>query len=74
MKQWLSLAFSKNVLRRALLTAVVVGAILIAINYGSVILHGQVSSSQLIRMGLTVLVPYCVSTYSSVSTLRSITS
>lgn len=49
----------------------IVGSGLIAINHGDAILSGEVSLNRILRMGLTVLVPYCVSTYSSVSALRA---
>jgi hypothetical protein len=48
-----------------------VGAILIAINHGDALIRGQVSAGRLFQMGLTVLVPYMVSTLSSVEALRS---
>ena len=72
MSDWLKLCFSPFVMRRAILTALVVGTVLIVINYSNTILQGHLSGSQLIRMALTVLVPYCVSTYSSVSTIQSL--
>lgn len=55
---------------RALKYAVGVGAILIAINHGDALLRGQIDPERLAKMGLTVLVPYCVSTASSVAALR----
>jgi len=69
----LGLALSPRVVRRALLYAVVVGAILIAINHGDALLSGTVSAARWWKMGLTVLVPYTVSTLSSVGALRSMT-
>ena len=68
---FLVLAFSPRVVRRALLYAVVVGAILIAINHGDALIAGQVGPERWWKMGLTVLVPYTVSTLSSVGALRS---
>ncbi len=64
------LAFTRPVVRRALKFAVVVGAILIAINHSDAILAGDVSGSRLVRMGLTVMVPYLVSALSSVAAIR----
>jgi hypothetical protein len=64
-------ATSAPVVRRALKYAVVVGAILIAINHGDALLAGQLESGRLFRMGLTVLVPYAVSTLSSVEAMRN---
>jgi hypothetical protein len=58
------------VVRRALLYAVVVGTVLIAINHGHALLAGEVERSRLLRMALTVVVPYVVSTLSSVGALR----
>jgi hypothetical protein len=66
------LALSPRVVRRALLYALIVGAILIAINHGDALLAGELGPSRLLKMGLTVLVPYVVSTLSSVgATLAS---
>ena len=69
MNEWLELATSWPVVRRALQFAVV-GAILIAINHGDAILQGEVGPDRLLKMGLTVLVPYTVSTLSSVGAMR----
>jgi hypothetical protein len=66
----LELAFSRNVVRRALAYAVVVGAVLISINHGDAILRGDIDATRWIKMGLTVMVPYCVSTLSSVGATR----
>lgn len=68
---WLRLAARPSIVRRGLLYAVVVGAILIAINHGDAIVRGEVTVGRLLRMGLTVMVPYIVSTLSSVGALRS---
>jgi hypothetical protein len=60
------------VVRRALAYAVVVGGVLIAINHGDALLAGDLSGTRLLKMGLTAMVPYVVSTLSSVSALRSL--
>ena len=67
----LGLAMSRSVVRRALGYAVVVGAILITINHGDAILRGALDPLHYLKMGLTVLVPYTVSTLSSVQAMRS---
>jgi hypothetical protein len=67
---WLELASSGPVVRRALKYALAVGALLITINHGDAILSGDVSRMRLLRMGLTVMVPYLVSTFSSVEAMR----
>jgi hypothetical protein len=68
---WIHMATRWSVVRRALCFAVVVGAILITINHGDAIIEGSVDSDRILKMGLTILVPYCVSTLSSVGALRA---
>ncbi len=72
MKQTLVLASKPSVVKRALKYAIIVGAILITINHGDAILRGDLPPARLFRMGLTLLVPYVVSTLSSVGTMREI--
>jgi uncharacterized SAM-binding protein YcdF (DUF218 family) len=67
---WVRLAFARPVVRRAVKYAVIVGAILIAINHGDAILRGDLPAGRLARMLLTVAVPYVVSTLSSVEATR----
>jgi hypothetical protein len=69
MKEWFQLAFRPSVVKRALKYALIVGFILIAINHSDAILSGQVTRVRLLKMLLTVMVPYVVSTLSSVGTL-----
>jgi hypothetical protein len=68
---WLDIATRPTVVRRALKYALIVGTLLIVINHGDAILRGDISVSRLIEMGLTTMVPYAVSTLSSVEALRS---
>lgn len=72
MNAWLALCFSKPVMRRAALTALIVGCLLVAINHGDALLRGQVDAARAGRIALTIVVPYLVSTVSSVSTLLEI--
>ena len=67
---WISLALRKDVVRRGLKVGAVVGTVLVAINQGDAILAGDVGTRQLWQIALTYCVPYCVSTYASVSALR----
>ncbi len=67
----LELAISRPVVRRALGYTVVVGAVLITINHGDAILRGDLDPMRFLKMGLTVLVPYMVSTLSSVQAMRA---
>jgi hypothetical protein len=69
MTEWLRLATRPAVVRRALGYAVVVGAVLILINHGDAIVRGDISTVRLLRMALTVTVPYIVSTASSVGAM-----
>ena len=68
---FLAVALRPDIVRRSLGYAVGVGAVLIAINEGDSLLAGEVSTGQLVKMLLTICVPYCVSTASSVGAIRS---
>lgn len=70
MKDWFMLALQGSVVRRALAYAVIVGAILITINHGDAVLRGEFTGGRVTRMALTVMVPYVVSTLSSVGAMR----
>lgn len=72
MRDFLILCVSRSIVRRASVTALAVGTLLIIINHGDVLLTGQVDASRLFKMVLTVLVPYIVSTVSSASTIKSL--
>jgi hypothetical protein len=68
----LSVAFEARIVRRALAFAVVVGSVLIAINHGDALLAGELGGTRWLKMGLTLLVPYVVSTWSSVLAVREV--
>jgi hypothetical protein len=68
---WLSIALRPRVLRRGIAYGVVVGAILIAINHGDALLRGDIDHVRIFKMILTPLVPYTVSTLSSVGAIRN---
>lgn len=69
MKEWLRIAATPSIRRRATRVALVVGAILIAINHGDALLRGDLGLGRLLKIALTVVVPYLVSTYAGVSAL-----
>lgn len=69
MPRWLQLALSGSVVRRGLKFALVVGTVLVAINHGDALLRGDITGGRLLRIALTVTVPYLVSTISSVAAL-----
>jgi len=48
----------------------VVGTLLIAINHGDALLKGRLDGERVFKICLTLLVPYGVSTTSSVAALR----
>ncbi len=71
MDGFLGVALRGPVVRRALGFALVVGAVLVGINYGDALLGGRaLGASDWLKMGLTVCVPYVVSTLSSVAAIR----
>ena len=72
MASWLKVAFRKDVVSRGLKVGVIVGTILIAINQGDLLLAGSLPLDALWKIPVTYCVPYCVSTYASVSAIRSI--
>lgn len=66
----LHLATRRDVVARAAKTAALVGVILVAINHGDALLRGELDLARLAKIVLTFAVPYCVSTYASVSTMK----
>jgi hypothetical protein len=66
------LALQPSVVRRALRIAAIVGTVLIAINHGDRIWNGSVDTRTVLKMMLTVVVPYVVSTVSSVGAMRDL--
>lgn len=64
-------ALSTQVVRRALKMALVVGSILVAINYGDRILDGSMALRDFVKVGITYCVPFCVSVYSAASALAA---
>ena len=72
MNEWLDVARERSVVVRALKYAAVVGSLLILINHGDAILSGELSGVRLLKMFLTTLVPYAVSTMSSVGAIREL--
>ena len=69
MNNWFEVAMRGDVVSRGLRVGLVVGTILVAINQGNRILAGEWSTEVLFKVVMTRLVPYCVSTYASVSAI-----
>ena len=63
--------FLRPVVLTAIKVALVVGTILALINHGPALLALEVSRQQILQITLTYLVPYCVSTHSSVKVLQN---
>ncbi len=70
MQEWLRLALRRDVVRRALIMALIVSPILVLINQGDFIIGQDTSRFSWAKVILTFLVPYAVSTVSSVHALR----
>ncbi|HED13897.1 MAG TPA: phosphoenolpyruvate protein kinase [Gammaproteobacteria bacterium] len=68
---WLRIACERQVVVRSMKYAFIVGPILIAINEGDLILVGDITTTMVAKMLLTVCVPYLVSTFSSVGAICS---
>ncbi|TWU23224.1 hypothetical protein Pla52o_27600 [Novipirellula galeiformis] len=71
MRDWLRLATKRSVVRRGLGYSVVVGTVLMVINQGDVVLSGELTRTHFVKIGLTYLVPFAVSTLSSVGAMRN---
>lgn len=69
-QSWFALAVRPDIVTRAIKVGLVVGTILAMINHGNKILTGSVDLDSALRIALTYLVPYGVSTWSSVQTVR----
>jgi hypothetical protein len=69
-KSFVQTALSGPVVKRAAAYAVVVGSILIGINHGDALLRGDVDGTRAAKMLVTAMVPYLVSTFSSVGAIR----
>ena len=68
MQAWklaISLAFSDGIPRRALYVALLVGTVLNLINQGDALVSGK--PLDWLKLALTFLVPYCVSTHGAVT-------
>ena len=65
---WLRTALSPDIVRRSLKVALLVGTMLALINHGDRLLAGSVDGEAALKILLTYLVPYGVSTWASVQT------
>ena len=72
MSDLLALCFSRSVVRRAVFSSVIVGSLLILINHFEAIIYYQIDSLRLFQIALTMIIPYVVSTMSSVITIQEL--
>lgn len=66
---WMTLAFSKNQVKRAFFTSMIVGTLLNLINQGQVLWTEE--SLNVFKFLLTYLVPYCVATFAGTTSSLS---
>lgn len=69
-REWVRYALSKATILRGLKFSFLVGPIYIIINHGDALLRLDVDSTRLLKMFMTMVVPFCVSVFSSIQTVR----
>lgn len=69
-RDWIRLAVSPATILRGLKFSFLVGPIYIVINHGDAIIVGDIDATRVLKMTLTMLVPFCVSICSSILTVR----
>ncbi|MEO0401124.1 MAG: nitrate/nitrite transporter NrtS [Pseudomonadota bacterium] len=65
-----TIAIDGSVVRRAAKIALIVGVVIAIINHGDSMMKGTMTATAWLKCVLTFLVPYSVSTYSSVMAVR----
>jgi len=71
MKRHIRTALRPEIVRTATRFALIVGPVLVMINHGDVILAGEMDTVAWLKSMLTMIVPYTVSTLSSISAYHS---
>jgi hypothetical protein len=71
MPTWFADATRRDIVIRSTKVALVVGSILGVINHGDAMLAGTLDVTRWLKIALTYVVPYAVSTYAAVSALRA---
>jgi hypothetical protein len=51
--------------------SLVVGTVLVGVNHGDALLNGDVSFARIVKTFVTMLIPFCVSTVSSVGAMQT---
>ena len=70
-RSWLAVASRPAILKRGVKVGLLVGTILAFINHGDKILSMTLDANSMLKIGLTYLVPFGVSTWASVQTVRA---
>ena len=70
-RAWLNLATHPSVLKRSLVTCGIVGTVLVAINHSDAVLRASIDPGTAVQIVLTFLVPFLVSTTSSIAAIRA---
>jgi hypothetical protein len=68
-RQWCYTALRRDVVGRSIKVGLLVGTILVLINYTDRIIAAELTTTDYFKMVLTYFVPYCVSTYATVCTI-----
>lgn len=71
LRRWLTLARRPDIVRRSVKVGLFVGTLLALINHGERLLSFDLDSTASLKIALTYLVPYSVSTWSAVQTALS---
>lgn len=66
MNEWLKIAVEREIAKTGIQVAIVVGTILVAINYFDNIIEGELFLTDYFKIAITYSVPYFVSTYSCI--------
>ena len=69
-KTWWQIASEREVVKRSLKTSLIVGSILAIINHGDALLALNMPVDRVIKMALTYIVPYLVSTSANIGAIR----
>ena len=71
LRNWIAIAFRADIVSRSLRVALIVGTLLALINHGGRLIALDIDADTALKIVLTYLVPYCVSTWASVQTARA---
>ena len=68
-KRLLKITFQKPTIKKGFIISAIVGTLLNLINQGHLLLASQFPKVSVLKMGLTYLIPFVVSVYSTTSTI-----